>query len=109
MLDDFASFIKSKDVYTCIIVVAWPLLKAVQHRVILLGNNPLKGDALAWVLGRHVSEIVDKGVLAICYMRVMLNIYFTRVAHNRLGGLALVKHQVVEGDGGFLITLEFVH
>jgi hypothetical protein len=54
MLDYLAFIIQAEDVDARPVVVAWPLLVAMQDYIIAFSENALKLDALAWIFSRNI-------------------------------------------------------
>jgi hypothetical protein len=110
MLDDFAILVETEDIDARPIFVAIrrSVLITVQYNVVALGDDALEVHAFPGVLLRHTLEIVDERLLPVCYVRIVLEVDITRVPLYRLGGLALVEHQVVEAHHGLLVALELI-
>ena len=69
LLDDLAEVVKSEDVDPGIVLVAGPVLEAVEDNEVVLGDSPLELDPLAGVLHGHPLEVVDERLRAIGNMR----------------------------------------
>ena len=74
MLDDLAVCIEAEDVDACVVVIAGPVLEAVQHHQVTLGHAATELDTLAWVLLCHAVEVVDEGLLAITNAGIVLDV-----------------------------------
>ncbi len=83
-----------------VVLVAGPLLVAMQDDEVAFRDRALEVNALAGILPRHPLEVRDEGGLAVGDVRVVLDIVVARIAADGLRRLALVEHQVVERDDG---------
>jgi hypothetical protein len=79
-----------------VVLVAGPVLVAVEDGEVALCHGPDELDALAGILGGHPLEVVDEGLLAIRDVRIVLDVLVPDVALDGLSGAALVEHQVIE-------------
>jgi hypothetical protein len=78
--------------------------------VVPLREDPFEVDALPRILPRHLVEVGDERLLAVRYVRVVLDVPVPGVFFYRLRGLALVERQVVEGgDVPFVAFEGIVH
>ena len=100
MLDNLARVIESKDVNASPIGVPRPSLVAMQHDEVIVREHSPELNAFARILPRHPFEVLDERILAVGHRRVVLRVAGADVPPNRFGRLALVEHQVVEGDDG---------
>ena len=80
MFYDFAVIIKPENIYAGPFAVAGPLLSAMEHDVIIFGDNPLKINPFARIFLRHPVKISDKCRFAVGYRRIMLDIDLARIA-----------------------------
>ena len=62
MLDDPAVVGQAENVDAGVILVAGPVLEAMQDDVVSLGEDAFELDALAGVLARHAPEVVDEAL-----------------------------------------------
>jgi hypothetical protein len=112
VFDDLAVGVEAEDVdagpVAVPITVARPLLVAMQDHVVAFGKHPLDDHVLAWKFLGHALEVGDEGLLAVGHQWVVLNVLGADKAPNRLGGFALVEHQVVEVDHGLLVALQLI-
>jgi len=106
MLDHLARIIKPKNIHPRIVVVARPMLKAMQHDKVALGNGPLDLDPFARPFARHALEIGDEPVLAVGDMGIVLRIGIPRVAFDRGARLTVVEHHLVERDDIRFVALK---
>jgi hypothetical protein len=74
VLDDLAVAVEAEDVDARVILVAGPVLVAVEDRKVALGYSALELDPLCGVLGGHALEVVDEGLLAVRDVRVVLDV-----------------------------------
>jgi hypothetical protein len=100
VLDDLALVIEPKDIDPRPIAIPGPLLVAVQHNEVFVGQYSPEFDAFARVLAGHTFEIFDERILSVGNDRVVLGVGGADVPSHCFGRLALVEHQVVEGDDG---------
>ena len=105
VLDDLAGGIETEDVNPCPVVIARPMLEAVKDDEFVLGDHVPELDPLAGVLARHPLEIFDERVLAVADPGVVLRVRRADVAGDRLFGLALVEHEVVESGRIVLVAI----
>lgn len=106
VLHDPALIIEPKDVDSGIVLVTWPLLMTMQDDMIALAKDALEMHALSGVLASHPLEVLNESVLAVCDVRVVLNVDVPDVPFDGLPWPAMVEHQVVEGSNGSLVPLE---
>ena len=109
MLNDLAILIEAEDIDPGPIVVAGPLLVTVQHNVISLCNDSFELHAFPRVLQRHAGKVLDERFLAVRYCGVVLDVQISSILLDGLLRLALIEHQVVEGDYRRLIFVEVMH
>ena len=64
MLDDLAIAVEAEDIDAGIVVVAGPVLLAMQHDKVAIGKGALDLDSFPWPFVRHAFEIVDKTLFA---------------------------------------------
>lgn len=98
MLDDPVRVVEAEDVDAGVVIVARPMLVAVQHDQVTLDDRALDLDALAGVLRGHPIEVVDERLLAVGDVRVVLRVGVAGEPLDRLPRQASVEHQVVELD-----------
>ena len=72
VFDDLAVAVEAEDVDARVVVIAGPVLKAVQHDVVAFCDGPLELDPLARILGGHALEVVDERLLAVTDAGVVL-------------------------------------
>jgi hypothetical protein len=72
----------------------------VQHDEVIVRQHSPKFNALARVFAGHAFEVFDERILSVGDDRVVLRVAGADIPPNRFGRLALVEHQVVEGDDG---------
>lgn len=110
MLDDFATIIEAKNIYSCPVpvFVGWPPLVAMQDHVIAFGEYPFEVDTLARVLLCHPLEVRNECFFTVRDVRIVLPVHSARVSLNRLSWLALVEHKVVKLFHRMLISFELV-
>ena len=108
MLDDFAVVVKPEDVYSGVVVIAGPLLIAMQNDVVALREHALELDALAGVFLRHAREVVDECLLSVANVRIVLDVLISHVLLDGLSRFALIEHQVIERHHGPFICFELV-
>jgi hypothetical protein len=87
-------------------VSAGPGLVAVQHDVVSLGDHAFELHVLARELGGHADEVIDEGLFAVADVGIVLDVHVAGVERDRIGGTALVEHQIVESGDGLLVALE---
>jgi len=108
VLYDLAAVVEAEDVDAGIIFVAGPLLMAMQHDMVSLGDHALEVHALARILPGHPLEVLDERLLAIGHLGIVLSVGVCGVLLDGFSGLALVEHQVVERLDGLLVPLQAI-
>ena len=109
MLDDLAVVVEPEDVDAGIVVIARPVLEAVEHDEVTLGDGSLYLYPFARPLARHALEVVDEALLARGDMRVVLDIFAPNKALYGTPWIAVVEHLLVEGDHIRLVALQVGH
>ena len=74
MLDDLPLVVETEDVHAGVPAVAGPALVAVQDDVAGLGDHQFELHRLAWIIPRHLLEMVDEGLFAVADVRVVLDV-----------------------------------
>ncbi len=105
MLYNLAVVREAEEINSRIVVVAWPMLEAVQNDVVAVGQDPFELDPLAGVFACHAFEIVDKCLFAVADTGIVLDIHVSDVFLDSLGRSALIEHQVVKGDHVLLVAI----
>ena len=77
------ALVEAKDVDAGPVAVAGPVLIAVQHDEVALGNDPPELDPFARILTRHPLEVLDERRLAVGDHRIVLRVGGPRVARDR--------------------------
>jgi hypothetical protein len=106
VLDDLPALVEAEDVDAGPVAVPGPSLEAVQHDVGALGDRALDVHALVRVFPGHPGEELDEPGLAVGDAGVVLDVDVAHVPLDRLGGPALIEHQVIEGHRVPLVLLE---
>jgi len=88
VFDDLAVVIEPKDVDPRPIAVPRPLLIAVQHDEVIVGQNSPEFNALAGILASHAFEVFDECILAVGDDRIVLRVAGADVPPDRFGRLA---------------------
>jgi hypothetical protein len=109
VFDNLSAFIQPKNVDSNPVFLARPLLQAVQHHEVALRQDPFEGHALAGVASMHFLEIGDETILSVAYVRIVLDVGFTHIAGDYLGGARLVERHVVEGHYRLFVVLDVGH
>ena len=78
------------------IVIAWPVLRAMQRHEVSFREDALELNLLSGIFGRHFLELFDEGSLPVTNATVVLNVNVADVAFDGLVGFALLEHQVVK-------------
>ena len=99
MFDNLAVIIETKDIDASIVVIARPMLVAVQDNMLPLCKGSLEGHTLTGIVGGHASEVIDERVLAVSDMRIVLDIDRSDIALDRFARPALVEHHVIKRHG----------
>src|ERR1700730_17110065 len=103
MLDDLAVVSEPKDVDPGRIAITRPVLPAMQHDKISVGDDVPELDALAGIIASRLLEIVDEPLLAVGHAGIVLDVFGPDEAIDGLPRAALIEHQVVEGDDVLLV------
>jgi len=80
VLDDLAVAAEAEDVDSGLVVIAGPLLEAVEHDQVAVGDCAHELDRLAGVLGLHPLEVLDESVFAVAHVWDVLDVLGSRVA-----------------------------
>lgn len=105
MLYDLAVFVEAKNVDAGVVMVAGPVLEAVEYHIVSFGKSPLHLHALAWVFALHLLEVINKTLLAVGYVRVVLDVLGPNVAAYSFSRLAVVEHRLVESNSVLLVSV----
>jgi hypothetical protein len=109
VLDDFAAVIEPKYVDSRIVLIAWPLLVAVQHHVFTVSEYALEVNPFAGILSSHALKILDEWLFAVGYLGIVLNVLNTDELLNCFAWLALIEHQVIECLSVRFVLLSIAH
>ena len=72
VLHDLSVVVESKDVDTSVILIAWPLLIAVEHNIVSLSDGSLEVHSLARVFRVHSLKVLDEGFLAVTDLGIVV-------------------------------------
>jgi hypothetical protein len=104
VFDDSAAVVEAEDVDPGPIMIAGPVLQAMQHDVIALGDDSFELNTLSGIVLPHPREVFDESVLAVRDGGVVLDVDVASLFLDGFVWAALVKHQVVKsGDGGLVL------
>lgn len=106
VLHDLAVLVAAADVHDCVVRVSRPLLVAMKHNVVALGDGPHDLHSLPWVVECEVPEMVDNRLLTVPHVRVVLDVSASHEALNRLVGASLVEQQFIERTSQLLVTFD---
>ena len=67
-----------------------------QNDEVIVGEHSPELNMFARIVARHAFELLDERILALGHHRIVLSVGGADVAPDRLRGLALIEHQVVE-------------
>ena len=98
VLDDFSIIIQPKDIDTGIFQSLGPNLVAMQNDVLTVYKRTFHLNALAGILLGHLLEISDECILAVPYMRIVLDVLRASICGDRVSGAAIVEHHLIERD-----------
>jgi hypothetical protein len=79
-----------------------------KDNMVALGNDALEVHTLARVLLRHSLKVCDERLLAIRYVRIVLDVDVADIVAHGLGWLALVEHEVIEAGNVLLVALDLL-
>ena len=96
MLNDIAAIIEPKDVDSRIVVVARPLLMAMQNDVISHSECSLERHLFAGIFGCYSLEVFDECFFAVSDLWVVLNVLSANELVDRIPRFAPVEHQVIK-------------
>jgi hypothetical protein len=108
MLDYLAFIINTEDVDARPVVVARPLLVAMQDYIIAFSEDALKLDALARIFFRHPLEIFDESLLPVGHCWVVLDVQVADIFPDGFCGLTLIEHQVIKCRDRLFVLLKFI-
>lgn len=108
MFDDPTFLIDANDIDAGVVVIARPVLMAMEDHMMPLGDNPLEGHALLWAVGGHAGEVVDKSIFAVGNMWIVLGVDSPDISIGGLARLALIEHQSIEGHSLRLVRFEAI-
>lgn len=110
MLDDLAVLVEAEDVDACpvLVLVSGPHLVTMENDAVALCDRAFEVHAFARLRLGHALEIVDKGLLPICDVRVVLGVGVPHIALHRFRWLALIKHQIIERHRVLSVAFESV-
>ena len=98
MLDDFAILGQAKDINSGPVMVARPVLVTMEDDIVVFGDDLPEFNAFARIIARRRLEIVDEALLSVGDARIVLDVLRAGKFFHGLSRLALIEHQVVEGD-----------
>lgn len=105
MFDDLPGRCEPEDVDAGVVMVARPMLQAMQDDKVALGDHTMDCHVLARPFTGHALEICDEPVDAVRHMRIVLDIDVADITLDRLAGATLVEHQFIEGDDVGLVAM----
>ena len=92
MLHNFAVFVEAKNIYPCIILISRPLLMAMQHNEVTLGNYSFEVNLLFGEFRVQSLEVLDESILTITDVGIVLDVFVANVLLDGLAWLTSIKH-----------------
>jgi len=74
VFDDSSGIIETKNIDAGVVLVSWPLLKAMQDDEASLSDGPFELYPFAWVLRSHPLEVFDECSLPVGDFRIVLDV-----------------------------------
>ena len=109
VLDDFSLLINSEYIYSRVVVIAVPVLKAMDNNISSLCQDPLYLDALPRPLPGHAFKICYESLFPRFHMRVVLYVLNSDKPIDGFGRTTFIEHQLIKGDHILFIAVQFVH
>lgn len=109
MLDNFPCPIQTENIHSGIIMIAWPMLMAVQYYEVTFGNSSIDLNALARPFLCHPLEVIDEATLAVRNVGIVLDVICPGIEFDRLARAAVIEHQFVKGDDVSLVGSQIGH
>jgi hypothetical protein len=106
VFNDSAFVVEPEDVHSGIVEIARPSLAAVQHHMVPVCEGPDNVDVLTGIVGGHPLEILNECLLSITDVGIVLDVDLAGELLDCLSRLALIEHEIVEGDDSRLVPLE---